>query len=318
MEDSLILLKPVYMERVWGGRTLESLYGRSLPSPGKPFGESWEVVDREEAQSVVASGSFAGKSLHELWANHRAEVFGAAGVASSADRFPVLVKILDARDKLSIQVHPPADIAPSLNGEPKTEMWYIVHAEAGAELYVGLVDGINRERFEEGLEDGATAEQVHRITPKAGEFIFIPSGRLHAIGAGLLIFEIQQNSDTTYRVFDWNRVGLDGKPRDLHVEESLLCIDFDDVEPGMTEPDGDRLVACDYFEVSRKAISRETAETITTAGEFAIIAVTSGPVSVGDQTFQNGDFFLIPASAPEALRHFRSSGGGEVLVTRLP
>lgn len=317
MDASLILFEPLYHERVWGGRKLATLYGRRLPDAATPIGESWEVVDREEAQSFVREGRFAGHSLHDLWSRHREEVFGTASLGWTCERFPILVKILDARDKLSIQVHPPAAVAPQLGGEPKTEMWFIVDAEPGAELYVGLREGVSRERFEEGLASGATAGQVHRISPNPGEFIFIPSGRLHAIGAGLLIFEIQQNSDTTYRVFDWNRAGLDGKPRQLHVAESMRCIDFEDIEPAMTQARGDLLVDCPYFNVRREHIPAGTGATVTQSGQFAIVAVVSGSVTADGSTFHQGDFFAIPACSPIPTT-LAAAEAADILVTRLP
>jgi mannose-6-phosphate isomerase len=143
----------------------------------------------------------------------------------------LLVKILDATETLSVQVHPPASVAARLGGEPKTEMWYITDATPEAVLYAGLRQGVTREEFERRIREGTVAETLHRIPVRTGDAMFLPSGRLHAIGAGNVIFEIQQNSDTTYRVFDWNRVGLDGRPRDLHVEQSLASIDFRDCEP---------------------------------------------------------------------------------------
>jgi mannose-6-phosphate isomerase len=240
---------PLAMERVWGGRSLETVFHRPLPDPVSPFGESWEVVDRPEAQSFVSQGPLAGRSLHELWANQRTEIFGAG--LENLERFPILVKILDARDDLSIQVHPPAHLADALQGEPKTEMWYIAAAEPGARLVVGLRAGVTRESFAQAIEAGTVAEQVHEIPVKTGDHIFIPSGRLHAIGGGLLIYEIQQNSDTTYRVFDWNRLGLDGKPRELHVEESLASIDYDDIEPSMDVANGAVIASCEHFVVER-------------------------------------------------------------------
>ena len=142
-----------------------------------------------------------------------------------------MIKILDAREKLSLQVHPPAGKAAELGGEPKTEMWFIADAAPGAELFVGLKRGVTRAEFEKKISEGSVAECFHRIPVHAGDAMFLPSGRVHAIGAGLVIFEIQQNSDTTYRVFDWNRVGLDGKPRELHVAQSFASIDFNDFEP---------------------------------------------------------------------------------------
>src|SRR5205085_418939 len=167
--------------------------------------------------------------LHWLVVNHAAELLGE--VKTHQGRLPLLIKILDAQEKLSLQVHPPPEKAAELGGEPKTEMWYITDAAPGAELYVGLKKGVTREELEQKIQAGTVAQCFHRITVKAGDAMFLPSGRVHAIGAGLVLFEIQQNSDTTYRVFDWNRLGLDGKPRALHVPQSLASINFEDFEP---------------------------------------------------------------------------------------
>jgi mannose-6-phosphate isomerase len=152
---------------------------------------------------------------------------------SQGERFPLLAKLLDAREKLSLQVHPPPQMAAEMGGEPKTEVWYIAEAAPGAELYVGLKRGVTRAEFERRIRDGTVAGCFHPVSVKAGDAMFLPSGRVHAIGSGLVIFEIQQNSDTTYRVFDWNRVGLDGKPRELHIQQSLQSIDFSDYEPSL-------------------------------------------------------------------------------------
>lgn len=287
-----ITFRPLYMERVWGGRELERVYARDLPLPDKPYGESWEIVDREEAQSIVSEGPLAGITLHELWTNRREEIFG-NGLPDSP-RFPVLIKILDARDDLSIQVHPPQALAPQLGGEPKTEMWFIAECDADAKLYVGLKNGVTRGDFEQAIAEGSVAEVVHAIHPKPGDSIFIPSGRLHAIGAGFLIHEIQQNSDTTYRVFDWNRVGLDGKPRQLHVEESLASIDFDDFEPAMDKPVGETLAECEYFKTDKKQL--EPGATIgNPADQFSILSVVDGVLeSEGGRKFTKGTFILLP------------------------
>lgn len=223
-----LLFKPVFQERIWGGRSLERLYQKPLP-PNVSIGESWEICDRADVQSEIVNGPLAGKTLHWLMQHHRAELMGKA--AALHGRFPLLIKILDAEEKLSLQVHPPAGKAHALGGEPKTEMWYIAKAAHGAELYVGLRDGVTRGEFEEKIADGSVAKCFHRVKVEKGDAMFLPSGRVHAIGAGLVIFEIQQNSDTTYRVFDWNRVDTHGKPRQLHVKESLECIDFGDFEP---------------------------------------------------------------------------------------
>ncbi|HEU5397581.1 MAG TPA: type I phosphomannose isomerase catalytic subunit, partial [Verrucomicrobiae bacterium] len=222
---------PIFKERIWGGRELEKIYGKKLP-PNQSIGESWEISDRPGDESVVANGPFAGKSLRRLMEQFPREILGDARPAAN-QHFPLLCKILDAREKLSLQVHPPAARAAELKGEPKTEMWFIADAAPGAELFVGLKRGVSRAEFEKKISDGTVADCFHRVPVRAGDTMFLPSGRVHAIGAGLVIFEIQQNSDTTYRVFDWNRVGLDGKPRELHVGQSLASIDFNDFEPGL-------------------------------------------------------------------------------------
>lgn len=288
-----ILFHSLYQERVWGGRELERVFGRTLPEAGRPYGEAWEIVDREEAQSVVASGEFAGLTLHDLWSERREELFGAG--FEGGPRFPLLIKILDARDDLSIQVHPPAALAAELGGEPKTEMWYIADCKPGARLYVGLKRGVTREAFEQAIQDGTVADCVHAVTPQPGDSIFIRSGRLHAIGAGILIFEIQQNSDTSYRVFDWNRLGLDGKPRQLHVAESLAGIDFGDFEPGMDPVAGGVLADCEYFRVAKLAVAE--GETVANPQEraFSILAVVDGMLtSPGGVRMGPGTFALMP------------------------
>lgn len=273
---AVYVFKPMVMERVWGGRMLETHFGRSLPQAEVPYGESWEVVDRVEAQSVVAEGPYAGRTLHELWSEQREELFG-DGLPSS-ERFPLLVKILDAREDLSIQVHPPAALAEEWGGEPKTEMWYMAAAEEGARLVVGLRNGTTRENFADAIVAGTVAEQVHEIPVRKGDSLFIPSGRLHAIGAGLLIFEIQQNSDTTYRVFDWNRVGLDGKARELHIEQSLASIDFSDIEPKLAEARGAVIAACEHFVVEKFLLTEGGALGLAKEERFSMLHVVEGCV----------------------------------------
>ena len=288
-----ISFHPLYQQRVWGGRELERVFGRVLPEAGLPYGEAWEIVDREEAQSVVASGEFAGLTLHDLWSTRREELFGSG--FEEVPRFPLLIKILDARDDLSIQVHPSAEQAAVLGVEPKMEMWYIVDCEPGARLYVGLKQGVTRETFEQSIRDGTVADCVHAVTPRPGDSIFIRSGRLHAIGAGTLIFEIQQNSDTTYRVFDWNRLGLDGKPRQLHIDASLACIDFGDFEPGMDPVAGGVLADCEYFRVDKVAVAEGETVANPQPEAFVILAVLDGMLSSpGGLRMGPGAFALLP------------------------
>jgi mannose-6-phosphate isomerase len=287
-----ILFEPLYKERIWGARALETIYGRDLPRPDATFGEAWEIVDREDAQSVVRGGEFSGMTLHDLWKSHRVEIFG-EGLPLS-DRFPLLIKILDCADDLSIQVHPPAAIAEKLGGEPKTEMWFIADTKPGAKLYVGLRKGATRETFEKAIAEGTVAEQVHVITPGKGDSIFIKSGRLHAIGAGFLIHEIQQNSDTTYRVFDWNRTDSHGKPRDLHVEQSLACIDFNDIEPEMNNPNGDTLAECAFFKTTARVLTRGETISNPLPDRFSLITVVEGCL---ENTHTTGRTVLLPRGA---------------------
>jgi len=204
----VLQFQPIYQERVWGGRRLQTLLGRELP-PGPPIGESWEIVDRPEAQSRVRGGRFGGTTLRELIEHHSAEVMGPAWKASA--HFPLLVKWLDCSDRLSLQVHPPASVAQSLGGEPKTENWYVAHSAPGASLFVGLKPGVTRAKFARAVAAGTAEKCVNRVSVASGDSVLVRSGQVHAIDAGNLILEIQQNSDTTYRLYDWGRVGLDGK-----------------------------------------------------------------------------------------------------------
>src|SRR5207244_9498633 len=217
---------PSCMERIWGGRKLAELFGKELPA-NKRSGESWEIVDRPEAQSVVARGPLKGKTLHRRWNEGRLFILGEV---PNAPRFPLLIKLLDAHEKLSLQVHPPEQVARKLGGEPKTEFWYVAAADPGAELLLGFCKPSTRVQFENALREGTAADYVHKIRVKPGDAAFLPAGRLHAVSAGNLLIEVQQNSDTTYRVFDWNRVDDKGKQRQLPIDQALQFIDFDDVQ----------------------------------------------------------------------------------------
>ena len=321
-----LTFRPIFKERVWGGRAIERLYGKQLP-PGVPIGESWEISDRPGDASVIANGPLAGKDLRWLMEHHERELLGKAKSANG--RFPLLIKILDAQEKLSLQVHPPAHKADELKGEPKTEAWYIADAAPGAELYVGLKRGVTRAEFETKIKTGAVAECFHRVPVKAGDTMFLPSGRVHAIGAGLVIFEIQQNSDTTYRVFDWNRVGLDKKPRELHVPESLASIDFEDFEPGLvSDPIQEvgpmkmrHLVQHELFQVSMHHFEAATS-ILVHPQEFLIIGVVDKKVVVANPAGPSaeiavGQFCLIPAGVQAELwadagARYLSINGGAV------
>jgi mannose-6-phosphate isomerase len=288
-----LTFEPIFMERIWGGRRLESEFGKKLP-PNIRIGESWEIVDRPEAQSVVREGPFRGKSLHELWTGYRQSVFGDV---PGTERFPLLVKLLDAQEKLSLQVHPPKEVAKMLGGEPKTEFWYVAAADADAELFVGLREPTTRQEFKDALDQGTIADRVHTIGVRSGDAMFLPAGRFHAVGAGVLLVEIQQNSDTTYRVFDWNRLDATGKSRQLHIDQALQCIDFTDAEPTLVQPKGELLVQNKLFEIQKWNLSAP--REIARRGHLAIVFCLTGLVRCAEVDLAPGEFFLVPAALPD-------------------
>jgi mannose-6-phosphate isomerase len=292
----LMSFTPLYMERVWGGRDLELKLGRTLPE-GKVIGESWELVDRKGEQSVVAAGAHKGKTIRELLKSNAADILGPGREGSQP--FPILIKWLDCQDRLSLQVHPPAATAPLLGGEPKTENWYIAECDEDASLIVGLKQGVTREQFTQALKDNKVAAYVHRFPVKPGDSILVESGRMHAIDAGNLILEIQQNSDTTYRVYDWGRVGLNGAPRQLHLEESLQSIDFDDCEPESLEivPGAQTLADCREFRIRKFELKPGDEALKLQAGESArLIHLVKGRVTdkLSGAKLANGSNYLQP------------------------
>ena len=301
------LFQPIYKERVWGGTRFASDLGRTLPE-GKSIGESWEMVDRPEAQSTTNQGL----SIRQLI---QTDPEGIMGTGWPPDRpFPILVKWLDCREKLSLQVHPPPAVASELGGEPKTENWYIAGADPGATLMAGLRRGVSRESFEVGLKENNLEPLIHRIEVDAGESIFIPSGRLHAIGGGNLILEIQQNSDTTYRVYDWGRVGLDGMPRELHIEASLQSTDFDDFEPDTIEPTGSDQTLAESEVFSLRKVCLNAGDPLhIEGGQPRILSLVNGEIEEADgSTIGASANALLPA---EHSFHFVAKRTTELLLT---
>jgi mannose-6-phosphate isomerase len=290
-----LVFEPLFMERVWGGRHLETLYGKRLPS-ATLVGESWEIVDRPEAQSVVHEGPLRGTTLHELWCQQRAEVFGKV---RDTPRFPILAKMLDAQENLSLQVHPPDEIAGKLGGESKSELWYIAKAAPKARLYAGVKKGTTREIFRKALDSRKAEKHLHVLEVKTGDALFLPSGRMHALGAGNVLVEIQENSDTTYRIYDWNRAKKGRTARQMHVEEAMQCVDFNDVEPTLLRPAGETLVRHKLFEIDKWDLEKE--REIAERGRFAIVVCLSGELKCAGRRFAAGDFFLVPAELNERL-----------------
>ena len=311
----IIRFQSLYQERVWGGRALASSLGRNLPSE-KLIGEAWELVDRPEAQSIVKGGSLNGMRLRSRLEKYGVEIMGPKYPASKP--FPVLVKWLDCRERLSLQVHPPASVAPELGGEPKTENWYIAETSPGASLIVGLKHGVTRDMFEKAMANNTLESCVHRFPVKEGDSIFVESGRLHAIDAGNLILEIQQNSDTTYRVYDWGRVGLDGKPRQMHVRESLKSIKWDDFEP--TPRSGavsSRVLAeCKEFSIRRVVLAKGEKLSLAANEQPRILSVVSGSLvhhgGGAPELVSRGENVLLPYCAGF---EFEALDGGVVLLT---
>jgi mannose-6-phosphate isomerase len=309
---SVYQFEPILQERIWGGRRLAEL-GRDLPE-GKNIGESWELVDRAEACSRIAAPGGKEKTLHDLWTGRRREVFGRR--APETERFPILLKILDAKESLSIQVHPPASAAAELKGEPKTEMWYVLATQEGAKIYVGLKKGVTRQQFEKTIGTPELPQLLHVLPTEPHKAMFLPSGRVHAIGAGNLIFEIQQNSDTTYRVDDWNRVDAKGNPRELHIEASLKSIRFQDQEPVFMQPHGERMIECEHFRVMRQNMARDEFRSWLSDGStFQYHFVLFGEVRLNEEgpRFKEGSGFLVSADHG-AYELLPGEEGAEVLA----
>jgi len=297
----VLQFQPIYQERVWGGRRLQTLLGRELPA-GPPIGESWEIVDRPEAQSRVKRGRFGGSTLRELIEHHPAEIMGPGWKPSAP--FPLLVKWLDCSERLSLQVHPPADVAASLGGEPKTENWYVAHSAPGASLFVGLKPGVTRSAFSKAVANGTAEESVNKVSVASGDSVLVRSGQVHAIGAGNLILEIQQNSDTTYRLYDWGRVGLDGKPRKLHLEESLRSILWDVGPPELVRaaPTSGVIASCDEFSIRRVVLGKGEPLRFSASEQPRILSVAAGALALsgappGAKPLLAGDNALLPWSA---------------------
>ncbi len=307
--------EPIYQRRIWGGRKLAEVFGRELP-PGEPIGESWEIADLENGQSVVAEGPSRGRTLGQLVQEWGADLLGRASLFEG--RFPLLIKYLDAREHLSVQVHPPEAYAQRAGGSVrvKNEAWYVLSAEPDGCIYRGLVPGIDRERFAAAIRAGTVEPLLRRIAVKEGRAYYLPSGTVHALGAGVMVAEVQTPSDTTFRVFDWNRVdAATGRPRELHVEEALACIDFSGVEPGAAGEKRShvaslwttvtRLITCPSFIVEKVRMVAGVEQEIPYA-EPVVWMMLSGRAAVtwggGRERMEigRGETVLLPAALREA------------------
>jgi mannose-6-phosphate isomerase len=201
--------------------------------------------------------------------------------------------LLDAQENLSLQVHPPRAIAKKLGGESKSELWFIANAAPKARLYAGVKKGTTRDSFAKAIEQGRIDKHLHALEVNAGDAIFLPSGRMHALGAGVVLVEIQENSDTTYRIYDWDRTKKGRAAREMHLTEAMQCVDFNDVEPALLRPEGESLVRNELFEIEKWILSRD--REIAESGRFAIVVCVNGEIDCAGRKFKPGDFFLLPA-----------------------
>lgn len=301
---------------LWGGTRLRDEYGKR--SDKEKIAESWELSCHKDGQSVIENGEFAGKTLSEY-----IEIKGKGVLGKNAGKFeyfPILIKLIDAKDNLSVQVHPENDYALRVEGEyGKTEMWYIVDCDEGAELLYGFKKPITREEFARRIRENTLLEVTNNVPVHKGDVFFIEAGTLHAIGKGILIAEIQQNSNTTYRIYDYGRVGADGKPRELHVEKACEVTKL--IPPTRpTKPMGEPvqregyaetlLASCEYFTVKRLEIAVKAALTAD-EGSFVSLLVLDGAVTVGGVSLKKGDSAFIPAGEGA----FMIEGEGEVILS---
>lgn len=312
MKRELIFFQPFFKEVLWGGHKMREFYG--YPIPGDDTGEAWVISANPHGQSVVCGGSYAGQTLGTLWKEHR-ELFGNL----SMEEFPLLVKVIDANDHLSIQVHPDDAYAESREngGRGKTECWYILDCDEGADIIIGH-HAQSKEELKEMIESGQWDRLLRSFPIHKGDFFYIPSGTVHAIRKGTLILEIQQNSDITYRLYDYDRL-QNGKPRELHLQKSMDVITCPHKDPETVGAIADHgtyesrtLVQSPYFTVDQWKI--RTDAVITQEHPFLLVDVTFGSGTLDGTAVKAGDHILVPAGYGE----LHAKGEMELIITYLP
>ncbi|WP_127490378.1 type I phosphomannose isomerase catalytic subunit [Paenibacillus ehimensis] len=313
--------KPEFKERVWGGRALEQ-FGLELPEG--PIGEGWMIGDHPNGTTTVVNGKLAGMGLDQIREQYGSEFFGSKGFSEKNGRFPLLIKLLDCQDDLSVQVHPNDHYERLPQGElGKTEMWYILDAKPGAKIIYGLKDGVTREQLAQAIEQNRILDCLNEVIAEAGDSFYIPAGTVHALGAGVLVAEIQQNSDSTYRLYDYDRLGLDGKPRELHIEDSLNVIAYEN--SGATymktnlNASGEWLtLARSPFFVTEKGRVEGSWPLQTSPESFVIHIICEGTGSIrwadGELNVKPGECYLLPAN----LGSYSLEGSMTVLRSYLP
>ena len=318
--------EPIYQYRLWGGRRLSDLL--SAPLPGDvPIGEAWALSDRTDYQSLVANGPLKGQTLGQVMEQFRKQLMGK--LSSRFHRFPLLLKFLDAHEMLSVQVHPsddPSELNPA-GDTAKTEAWVVIEAEKGSQIYAGLKSGTTADILRESLRDGTIAEHLVSISPKSGDAVFIPAGTVHALGNDVVVFEVQQNSDVTFRLYDWGHIDPETKePRPLQVDQAFACIEFGASDSGLVTPrmettkpvERERLFDCHAFLLWR--VLGQDQFIVGAAAEPRVLVGIEGsgqimhdgaPYAVG-----KGDVWLLPAEAGECA--FQPSGVVTLLEIAVP
>lgn len=324
MKKYPLLIRPVSKEILWGGDKLKKEYAKTAPFD--KIAESWELTVRDDGMSVIANGEYSGMELKRYITLGKTDVLGTN--CKKYDRFPLLIKFIDAADNLSVQVHPDDTYAlPNENEFGKTEMWYIMDAEPGAKLVYGLAEGCTIEEFADAVANGTVEEKLNYVEVHRGEVYFIPSGQVHAIGAGILIAEIQQNSNITYRVYDYNRRQADGSLRQLHTAKALDVIKIrteDEIEKiRLSEAAGKSncktLCACEYFTSKKYTTSKENVAVIhvddTSFVSVLVLESDNGHLEMGDEILplHRGDSYFIPAGKTDV----RISGNAEIITTKI-
>ena len=313
-------LRSTIKDYIWGGTKLRTIFGKE--SDTERLAESWELSCHPDGECFISGGDFDGMKLSDFLNEHPEAV---SSSFKSGDSFPVLVKLIDAEKDLSVQVHPDNDYARKYeNDNGKTEMWYVISADPGAELIYGFKEQLTKEEFRKAIEDNTLMDKVNRVPVRQGDVFFIKPGTLHAIGKGILIAEIQQSSNVTYRVYDYGRLGADGKPRPLHIEKALEVTNTSPAEPkspvyGM-ELDGvvtQLLADCEYFNVNRHRIIKEL-ELFADKSSFAHVLVIGG--SGGELIADNFTLPLTMGSSvfvPAGTGAFAINGNCDIIVTTI-
>ncbi len=314
--------RPEMKERIWGGRALEQ-FGFTLPTGA--IGEAWMIGDHPNGTTKVMNGELADWRLDQVCEQYGSELFGTKGFSKKNGRFPLLIKLLDCEDDLSVQVHPDDHYEHLAAGEiGKTEMWYILAAKPRAKIVYGMKEGVTRESLAKAIEENRIMECLQEVPVEAGDCFYIPAGTVHSLGAGVLAAEIQQNSDTTYRLYDYNRPGLDGKLRDLHIEDALNVIVYEG--SGSTRMKTNlsetrtwlTLVQSPYFLVEKGLVGDDKWEFSTTPESFVILVIAEGGGSLswtgGEFRVKSGDCYLLPAN----LGWYALEGRMTVIRTYLP